>query len=75
MSSLESEARGKALERPMKDAEIIDLIEHLRQMQEKANGLALHQLELTKQLEAAFKNARALHRIILADQNDLGGEG
>ena len=75
MSPLKTEEAGRAMERPMKDAEIIDLMEHLRQMQEKANELALYQLELTKQLETAFKKARALHRIFLADQNDGGGEG
>ena len=74
MSALETETAGKAMERPMKDAEVIDLIEHLRQMQEKANALAIQQLELTKQLETAFKKARALHRVFVADQNDIGGE-
>ena len=74
MSPLETKAAGKIMERPMKDAEVIDLLEHLRQLQEKAHASALQQLELTKQLETAVKKARALHRIFLADQNDMGGE-
>ncbi|MBI3860419.1 MAG: hypothetical protein HY290_00835 [Planctomycetia bacterium] len=58
----------------MKDAEIIDLVERLRIMQEKANALATQQLELTQQLEAAFKKAHDLHEQILREQNDTGGE-
>ena len=46
----------------MKDVEIIDLIEKLRVMQQKANELAGHQLEMTQHLESAFKKARALTR-------------
>jgi hypothetical protein len=74
MSMTHAETPGENLERPMKDAEFIDLIEHLRQMQEKANVLAVEQLELTQQLETAFKKARALHRRILEEQQDVGGE-
>jgi hypothetical protein len=58
----------------MKDAEIIDLIEKLRIMQEKANALAIDQLELTQHLESAFKKARELHEEILKEQTDTGGE-
>lgn len=58
----------------MKDAEIIDLIEKLRLMQEKANVLASQQLEMTQHLEYAFKKARELHEQILQEQTDTGGE-
>ena len=75
MSIAYPEPKPEEFPRPMKDAEIIDLIEHLRNMQEKANTLALEQLKLTQQLETAFKKARELHRKILQEQNDVGGEG
>jgi len=61
--------------RPMKDVEFVDLIEHLRLMQEKANALAVEQLELTKQLETAIKTVRDLHLKIQADKHEVGGEG
>jgi hypothetical protein len=60
---------------PMKDIEIIVLIEDLLQMQEKANGLAVQQLELMKQLETALKKSRELHQTILGEKRDVGGEG
>jgi hypothetical protein len=75
MSSLEVDTPAEILPRRMKDAEIIDLIERLRQMQEKANALASQQLELTLRIETAFKLARELHQNVLADQHDVGGEG
>jgi uncharacterized protein YlxW (UPF0749 family) len=59
---------------PMKDAEIIVLIEDLRSMQEKANELAAQQLELTKQIETALKKVRELHQKSQTDQKDVGGE-
>jgi hypothetical protein len=58
----------------MKDVEIIDLIEKLRVMQQKANELAGHQLEMTQHLESAFKKAREMHEQILLEQTDTGGE-
>jgi hypothetical protein len=58
----------------MKDVEIIDLIEKLRVMQQKANEMAGHQLEMTQHLESAFKKARELHEQILQEQTDTGGE-
>ena len=75
MSTLQVETPAESVPHRMKDAEIIDLIERMRQMQEKANALAVKQLELMQQLETAFKTARELHQNVLADQNDVGGEG
>jgi hypothetical protein len=74
MSIIEPEIKPED-PRPMKEVEFIDLIEHLRLVQEKASALALEQLELTKQLEAAFKKAHDLHQKLLADQHEVGGEG
>jgi hypothetical protein len=59
---------------PINDGVIIVLIEDLRQMQEKANDLAVQQLELTKHIETALKKACELHQKTLAGQNDVGGE-
>jgi hypothetical protein len=75
MSIIHTELPAETIAPPMKDAEIIVLIEDLRQMQEKANDLATQQLELTKQIELALKKARELHQKTQADKNDVGGEG
>ncbi len=74
MSIIHAETPTETVVPPMKDAEIIVLIEDLRQMQEKANELATQQLDLTKQIETAFKKARELHQKTLTDQKDAGGE-
>jgi FixJ family two-component response regulator len=74
MSIIHTEPPLEKVEVPMKDAEFLDLIEHLRQMHVKAHELAAQQLELIKQLETAFKKARELHQKVLAGQNDVGGE-
>jgi len=42
-----TKATGNPMERSMKDAEIIDFIEHLRRWRKKANVLPFQQLELT----------------------------
>ena len=69
-----NEPSREVVEPPMKESEFIILIEDLRQMQEKANALAIQQLDLTKQLEIALKKARELHRKTLIERNDIGGE-
>ncbi len=74
MSILQAEAPAETAEPPMKDAEIIVLMEDLRAMQEKALELANQQLDLTKQLEAALKKARELHQKAVVARNDVGGE-
>jgi len=74
MSIIHAEMPAETVAPPMKDAEIIVLIEDLRQMQEKANELATQQLELTKHIETALKKARELHQKTLTDQKDVGGE-
>ena len=74
MSIIHTEMPAETVAPPMKDGELIVLIEDLRQMQEKANELAVQQLELTKQLETALKMARELHQKTLTDRNDVGGE-
>ena len=74
MSMSPPETLLETVERPMKVAEFIDLMERLRQMHEKTSELAAQQLELTLQLETAFKNARELHQKMLTEQNELGGE-
>ncbi len=75
MSIIHTEALGENVEPPMKNAEFMELIEQLRVTQEKASELASHQLDLTKQLEAAFKVARDLHQKNVAGQTEVGGEG
>lgn len=75
MSIVHPEPKAEEVPRPLKAIDFIDLIEHLRILQQKANALALEQLELTNQLETAFKQARELHKKILADQHEVGGEG
>ena len=74
MSLVHTESQTEAVAPPMKEGELIVLIEDLRQMQEKANELALQQLELTKQLETALKKAHELHQKALTERNDVGGE-
>jgi uncharacterized protein YlxW (UPF0749 family) len=74
MSIIHAELPAGPVVPPVTDAEIIVLIEDLRQMQEKANDLATQQLELTKQIETALKKARELQQKTLAAQNDVGGE-
>jgi hypothetical protein len=74
MSIVHAETPAEAVDLPMKDAAIIVLIEDLRQMQEKANDLAVQQLELTKHIETALKKACELHQKTVAGQNDVGGE-
>ena len=74
MSIIHAETPTATVVPPMKDAEIIVLIEDLRQMQEKANELATQQLDLTKQIETALKKARERHQKTLTDQKDAGGE-
>ena len=59
----------------MKDAEILDLIDRLRKMKEKADNLATEQHTLKRQLTTAVEKAHELHQKILEDRNDLGGEG
>lgn len=73
--SLPNETTAEPLEPPMKESEFIVLIEDLRAMQEKANELAVQQLQLTKQLEMALKKAGELHRKTLIERHDIGGEG
>jgi hypothetical protein len=58
-----------------KDAEILDLIEQLRQVQAKADELAPLQRHLKQQLEAALKKASELHQKTVEEQSDVGGEG
>lgn len=74
MSIIHAETPAETVAPPMKNAEIIVLIEDLRQMQEKANELAAQQLELTKHIETALKKVRELHQKSLTDQKDVGGE-
>jgi predicted nucleic acid-binding Zn-ribbon protein len=57
------------------DSQVFDLIKRLQQLQEKAEGLAAHQLDLKEQLKVAEEKARALHQRILEEQSDIGGEG
>jgi hypothetical protein len=75
ITKIPNEITSATVEPPMKEGEFIVLIENLRQMQEKANELAVQQLELTKQLETALKTARELHKKTLIERNDIGGEG
>ena len=74
MSLTHAESPVETVEPPVKEGELIVLIEDLRQMQEKANELAVQQLELTKQLEMALKKAHELHQKSLTERNDVGGE-
>ena len=74
MSIIHAEMPAGTVVPPITDAEIIVLIEDLRQMQEKANELAVRQLELTKQLETALRKARERHQKKVTDRNDVGGE-
>jgi uncharacterized coiled-coil DUF342 family protein len=58
-----------------KTATVVDLIERLRNIQEKADYLATEQHKLKQQLVAAVEKAHELHQKILEARNDLGGEG
>lgn len=71
---IEVETPPESAAPPLKEAEIIVLMEDLRAMQEKAIELAAQQLELTKQLEVALKKARELHQQAKVERNDVGGE-
>ena len=75
MLLIDTETLVENVERPMKDFDFVDLIEHLRAMQEQAHELAVQQLELTHNIEVAIKKARKLHQKSLADKNDVRGEG
>lgn len=74
MSVVQTETPVEIVAPPANTGELIVLIEDLRQMQEKANELAIQQLGLTKQLETALKLARELHQKTLTERNDVGGE-
>ena len=74
MSLAQMESAVETVPPPVKTGELIVLMEDLRQMQEKANELAIQQLELTKQIEIALKTARELHQKTQTERNDVGGE-
>jgi hypothetical protein len=74
MSIIHAELPSETVIPPVTDAQIIVMIEDLREMQEKAHELAAQQLELTKQLESAIKKARELHTKTLSDRIEVGGE-
>jgi hypothetical protein len=74
MSIIHAEIPAETVIPPVTDAQIIVMIEDLREMQEKANELAVQQLERTKQLETALKKARELHQKTLSDRIEVGGE-
>jgi hypothetical protein len=75
MSISHTETLGENVELPTKYAEFNELIEHLGQLREKANELAAQQIDLTGQIETAFKKARDLHQKMLEDQTDVRGKG
>jgi uncharacterized coiled-coil DUF342 family protein len=58
-----------------KTARVVDLIDQLRTIQEKADDLATEQNKLKQQLVAAVDKAHELHQKILEERNDLGGQG
>lgn len=58
-----------------KAATVADLIDRLRNLEEKADGLATEQHKLRQQLVAAVEKAHELHQEILEERNELGGEG
>jgi hypothetical protein len=74
MSIIHTELPAETVPPPVTDAQIIVMIEDLREMQEKAIELAAQQLELTKQLESALTKARELHTKTLSDRIETGGE-
>lgn len=57
------------------DSEVFELINRLRQMQEKAESLATQQHELRDQLIVAKETAHEVQRKLLLDQRHVGGEG
>ena len=59
---------------PLKDAEIVVLMEDLRAMQEKVIESAAKQLDLIKELETALKKARERHLQAKIERVDVGGE-
>ena len=75
ITKIPNEITSATVEPPTEGGEFVVLIESLREMQEKANVLAVEQLELTKKLETALKTARELHKKTLIERNDIGGEG
>ena len=56
------------------DAEIIDLIEQVRQVQVEAEELPTPPPDLKQQLDTTLKKAHELHQKTVEEQSDLGGE-
>jgi uncharacterized coiled-coil DUF342 family protein len=59
----------------VKTATVVDLIDQLRNIQEKADDLATEQHTLKQQLATAVEKAHELHQKILEETNELGGQG
>ena len=59
----------------MKDAKIIVLMEDLEQLQAKGLENAAEQLDLTKSIGAALKDAHDVRQKAVEQKNDMGGEG
>ena len=56
-------------------AEIVELVEQLQALQQRADGIVRQQHDLKQQLDMAVDKARELRQAVVEAQNDLGGEG
>lgn len=75
MTITHTETIEESEEPPMKDAKIIVLMEDLEQLQAKGLENAAQQLNLTKSIGTALKDAQDFRQKGVEQKNDVGGEG